>query len=137
MIGEGRSRPTKSIASRTRFSTSVADRLTFLRAESDILGDGLLKELVLGVWNTRPTAKRVLGRTCPLRPRSSDRTAGLRPRWGFKRPLKCWMRVDLPEPVCPMTPRISPFFHLNTDMIERGALKGSTCAVNLGQAPRF
>ena len=31
-----------------------------------------------------------------------------RPEVGFKSPLKCWMRVDFPEPVCPMTPTNSP-----------------------------
>ena len=31
-----------------------------------------------------------------------------RPSVGFKSPFKCWMRVDLPEPVWPITPMISP-----------------------------
>ena len=31
-----------------------------------------------------------------------------RPEVGLSSPLRCWMRVDLPEPVWPMMPRYSP-----------------------------
>ena len=30
------------------------------------------------------------------------------PEEGFIRPFRCWIRVDLPEPVRPMMPRYSP-----------------------------
>ena len=31
------------------------------------------------------------------------------PEVGFCRALRCWISVDLPDPVWPMMPRISPF----------------------------
>ena len=60
-----------------------------------------------GYWNTSPTWKRVwrvvLGSDQMSVPRNSTW-----PEVGLSRPFRCWIRVDLPEPVWPMMPRHSP-----------------------------
>ena len=60
-----------------------------------------------GYWNTSPTAKRK-ERSFALSAHRSSSPMYILPEVGAKRPLKCWMRVDFPEPVWPMTPRNSP-----------------------------
>ena len=61
-----------------------------------------------GYWNTMPTWKRTarifLGSAQMSLPFSSTW-----PEVGRSRPLSIWMRVDLPLPVWPITPRNSPF----------------------------
>ena len=38
----------------------------------------------------------------------SSPSKSTRPDVGFRSPLKCWIRVDLPDPVCPISPTNSP-----------------------------
>ena len=60
-----------------------------------------------GYWNTSPTRNRTsrifLGSAQMSFPLSSTW-----PEVGRRRPLRCWISVDFPEPVWPMMPRNSP-----------------------------
>ena len=60
-----------------------------------------------GYWNTSPTWQR----TCRVRSLDSQISVPSKSTWpevGFSRPLRCWIRVDFPDPVRPMTARYSP-----------------------------
>ena len=99
--------PEKAREARTRRSISFSSRPMFFGPKATSLYTVSSKSWYSGYWNTSPTRKRTsrifLGSS--QMSRSPRRTL---PLVGRRRPLRCWIRVDFPEPVWPMTPRNSP-----------------------------
>jgi hypothetical protein len=60
-----------------------------------------------GYWNTNPTLKRT-SRIFFGSSQISFPSRRIRPDVGCKSPFRCCISVDLPDPVCPITPKNSP-----------------------------
>ena len=127
-----RRRPTK----RRRLPHTPVDLLAVqshvLRAEGDVLVHRLLKELVLRVLEHQPHLEAHVRGSSWARPRCPSRRAGCAPAVGCSRPLRCWISVDLPEPVWPMMPRNSPLLHRQAHTLHGAALKGRARASRCG-----
>jgi hypothetical protein len=86
----------------------IVGELHVFRAEGDVFVYGVFKELVFRVLKDQSDTE-------PDRPqdvlRFIDVAAVYENCSGNRliRPFKCWIKVDFPDPVCPMIPRNSPF----------------------------
>ena len=100
-------KPTRAADSRTRRSISSLERPMLPGPKAISLYTVSSNSWYSGYWNTRPTWKR----TCRIflgSAQMSFPSSRMRPWVGRSSPLRCWIRVDLPEPVWPMMPRNSP-----------------------------
>ncbi len=99
--------PTISAASFTLWSISFAGSPRFLGPNAISAATVSSNTCCSGNWNTKPTFWRKARRLAPFSQisRPSTRTC---PEVGFKSPFKCWIKVDLPEPVGPIKPTNSP-----------------------------
>ena len=99
-------RPTMAMASLTRRAISASGSFMFLGPKPTSSRTVSAKSWYSGYWNTMPTRARMRGR-CFLSAVSRPSTS-TRPALGSSRPLRCWTRVVLPQPVWPMTDKNSP-----------------------------
>ena len=99
--------PTKAAASRTRRSISSASSPMFFGPKAMSLYTVSSNSWYSGYWNTNPTLKRT-SRIFFGSAQMSFPSRRIRPDVGCKSPFRCCISVDLPDPVCPITPKNSP-----------------------------
>ena len=91
-------------STRLETSSSESPRLRGPKATSS--ATVAAKSWFSGYWNTTPTRPRTslaAPFSAMLLPKATTR-----PLVGCRMPFMCWMRVDLPDPVCPAMPKNSP-----------------------------
>ena len=108
-----------------------------VRAEGDVLGDGLLKELVFRILEHQADGKAGLALALALL--VPDRVAGQQDlaRGRLQKPVEVLDEGGLARAGMADDAQDLTLFDLDIDMVERRALEGSTCAINLGQVSRF
>ena len=91
-------------STRLETSSSESPRLRGPKATSS--ATVAAKSWFSGYWNTTPMRPRT-SLAAPFSAMSLPK-ATTRPLVGCRMPFMCWMRVDLPDPVCPAMPKNSP-----------------------------
>ncbi len=102
-----KSSPTSPMASRTLSFISSSSRPRFFGPKATSFATVSSKSWYSGYWKTSPT--RLLTSTILQLPSVMHwPSTYMLPSHGLRSPFRCCKSVDLPEPVCPITPQISP-----------------------------